>query len=86
MTLKNFDAQDEQKLSVVAQTIAAAMGHPNRWQQYMTVARMSIAGFIACQLLDRDGHRLTTTRTRRKRSSWASKKLLTPENETKPIL
>lgn len=51
--------EDQEKLVLVAQAIAAAMGHEERWRTYLTVARMHIAGYEACQKLDQQASRET---------------------------
>lgn len=51
--MQHSDTSDQNKLALVAQAIAAAMGHEERWQTYLTVARMHIAGFAACQAIEK---------------------------------
>jgi len=47
------DASDQEKLQAVATAIAEAMGHGHKWRDYLTVARMTIAGYAACQTINR---------------------------------
>jgi hypothetical protein len=71
--MKSYDASDQDKLKTVAMAIAKAMGHEERWHDYLTVARLQIAGLAACQLIDRK--RSPDERSLRKRFTgcWDSK-------------
>ena len=58
--------EDQEKLALVAQAIAAAMGHEERWRTYLTVARMHIAGYEACKKIDVGNTYIPQERRRRR--------------------